>query len=107
MSGLSGNLGYKLFMDNYYTTLKVIRMLYEQFKWLACGTVAMKKKKKKDSSIVADDYPWRKMTKGAVSFLKRGFFELQLEHSTPHPTLSMLYRLLCGKTERWLDGYIL
>ena len=76
MSGLSGNSGYKLFMDNYYTTLKVIRMLYEQFKWLACGTVAMKKKKKKDSSIVADDYPWRKMTKGAISFLRRGFFRI-------------------------------
>jgi len=59
-------------MDNYYTTMKVIRMLYEQFKWLACGTVSLKKKKK-DSSYTAEDYPWRKMASGAVAFLKQPF----------------------------------
>ena len=109
VSELSENTGYKLFTDNYYTTLKVIQILYEQFKWLVCGTVVMKKRKKKDSSYVTEDYPWRKMTiKGVVSFLKCGFswIATQAFYIAPNSKYVVQATML-WKEERWLDDYIL
>ena len=44
-SNLGDETGRRLFMDNYYTTMKVVTKLYENHGWVCAGTVAQTKKK--------------------------------------------------------------
>ena len=44
-SGIQGETGRLIFMDNDYTTMKVVITLYEEFGWVCAGTVVLTKKK--------------------------------------------------------------
>ena len=70
-SGLANKVGCKLFMDNYYTTMKVVTKLYENHGWTYAGTVSLTKKSTK--SCTEDDFPFPKLSNGAVNMVDRGW----------------------------------
>jgi len=61
-SGLQNETGRRLFMDNYYTTMKVVTKLYEKYGWVCAGTVVQTKKKA--SKREKNDFPFTKITNG-------------------------------------------
>ena len=63
--------GRQCFMDNFYTTTKVIKMLYEKYNWVAAGTIALTNKSV--SQRKADDFPFPKLSNAAMGMIDRGW----------------------------------
>ena len=70
-SGLQNETGRRLFMDNYYTTMKVVTKLYEKHGWVCAGTVVQTKKKA--SKREKNDFPFTKISNGARDLVDRGW----------------------------------
>jgi hypothetical protein len=69
-SGLSLARGRTLFMDNWYTSVGLAKLLFEKYGWRLCGTVVPTDKvARKD-----EDVPFHKLLKGALSTVPRGWF---------------------------------
>ena len=70
-SGLQNETGRRLFMDNYYTTMKVVTTLYEEYGWVCAGTVVLTKKKTEKREV--NDFPFSKISKPATAMVDRGW----------------------------------
>lgn len=67
---LTNATGRILYSDNYYTSVNLARHLYEKHKWLFVGTYALKDRK---ASRGPDDYPFHKLSPGAINSVVRGW----------------------------------
>ena len=68
-AGATGTSGRILYTDNFYTSLRVMKYIYVSFSMLLVGTYALTKKK----SRTADDFPFAKLSNGALNRVKRGW----------------------------------
>ena len=68
-AGATGTLGRILYTDNFYTSLRVMKYIYLSFGMLLVGTYALTKNK----SRTADDFPFAKLSNGALKKVKRGW----------------------------------
>jgi hypothetical protein len=68
-AGATGASGRILYTDNFYTSLAVMKYLFNAFSMLLVGTYALTKKK----SRTADDFPFAKLSNGALKKVKRGW----------------------------------
>ena len=75
-SGLGQQVGRRLFMDNFYTTMLVVKNLCKHHGWTCAGTVAFTKKKMKKRT--ADDFPFTKLSNGSVKLLDRGWMRCKV-----------------------------
>lgn len=71
-SGLQDETGRRLFMDNYYTTMKVVTKLYEKYGWV-CAGITVVQTKKKASAREKNDFPFTKITNSARDLVDRGW----------------------------------
>ena len=58
-----------LYADNWYTTTKLAKFLYETYRWLFVGTVVTKDSKERTENSI----PFRKLSNGALKKVKRGW----------------------------------
>jgi hypothetical protein len=71
-AGATGTTGRILYTDNFYTSLCVMKYIYVPFAMLLVGTYAQTKKK----SLTADDFPFAKLSKGALKKVNRGWKQM-------------------------------
>jgi hypothetical protein len=69
-SELDDCVGRTLYSDNWYTTMKLAHMLFEQLGWLFCGTITPTQKVARQD----DDVPFHQLSAGAVATAGRGWF---------------------------------
>jgi len=67
---LTGPRGRTLYTDNYYTSMKLAKHLFEKYKWTMVGTIVLTDKKTRDDH----DIPFLKLSNGARNGLERGWF---------------------------------
>jgi hypothetical protein len=84
-AGATGTSGRILYTDNLYTSLPVIKYIYI-FAMLLVGTYALTKKK----SRVADDFPFVKLSNGALDKVKRGW-----KHGPPKKSSVRIIEAFC------------
>lgn len=71
--------GRELFTDNYYTSIKLAKHLFEKYGWTFCGTITPTDKKSRSSH----DVPFLKLSRSARDSVPRGWFrEAVLELKT-------------------------
>ena len=69
-----------LYTDNYYTSIKLAKHMYEKYGWTIVGTIVPTDKKHRE----ADDFPFLKLSNGARDSVGRGWFrEAALKLQTP------------------------
>ena len=71
-AGATGTTGRILYTDNFYTLLRVMKYIYVSFSMLLVGTYALMKKK----SRTADDFPFAKLSNGALKKVPRGWMQM-------------------------------
>jgi hypothetical protein len=71
-AGATGTTGRILYTDNFYTLLRVMKYIYGSFSMLLVGTYALTKKK----SRTADDFPFAKLSNGALKKVPRGWKQM-------------------------------
>ena len=59
-----------LFTDNYYTSIRLAKLMYEKYGWSIVGTITPTKKKQRDK----EDFLFVKLSNGARNLLPRGWF---------------------------------
>jgi hypothetical protein len=69
-AGLLKTRGRVLFTDNYYTSIKLSKHMFEQYGWTTVGTIVPTDKKHREN----DDFPFLKLSNGARSSIERGWF---------------------------------
>ena len=62
--------GRTLFTDNYYTSVKLAKHLFEKYGWTMVGTISPTDKKSRQDK----DFPFLKLSNGARLGVKRGWF---------------------------------
>ena len=77
-------------MDNFYTTMTVVKKLYEDYKWTSAGTVVTTKKKI-DARTVGD-FPFLKLSNGAVAMVERGWW-CRATQTIKHGLLSIFHAI--------------
>ena len=79
-AGLTGQRGRVLYTDNYYTSVKLARLMFDKFGWTIVGTISPTDKKSREDY----DIPFLKLSNGARDGVKRGWFrEAVIELKTP------------------------
>ena len=78
---LTGPRGRTLYTDNYYTSVKLAKHLFEKYRWTMVGTIVPTDKK----TCEDHDIPFLKLSKGARNGLERGWFrEACVKLRTPY-----------------------
>ncbi len=67
---LTGPRGCTLYTDNYYTSVKIAKHLFEKYRWTMVGTIVLTDKKMRGDH----DIPFLKLSNGARNGLERGWF---------------------------------
>ena len=67
---LTGPRGRTLYTDNYYTSVKLAKHLFEKYRWTMVGTIVPTDKK----TCEDHDIPFLKLSNGARNGLERGWF---------------------------------
>ena len=67
---LTGPRGRTLYTDNYYTSVKLAKHLFEKYKWTMVGTIVPTDKK----TCEDHDIPFLKLSNGARNGLEIGWF---------------------------------
>ncbi len=62
--------GDSLYTDNYYTSMKLAKHLFEKYRWTMVGTIVPTDKKTHEDH----DIPFLKLSNGARNGLERGWF---------------------------------
>jgi len=79
-AGLISARGCVLYTDNYYTSVKLAKLMYEKYRWTIVGTISATDKKSREE----EDIPFLKLSNGAMMGVKRGWFrEAMLKLQTP------------------------
>ena len=68
-AGATGTTGRILYTDNFYTSMAVMKHIFLSFSMLLVGTYALTKKK----SRTAEDFPFAKLSNGALKRVNRGW----------------------------------
>ena len=69
-AGLSGQRGGVLYTDNYYTSVKLAKHMFEKYSWTIVGTIFPTDKKSRED----EDIPFIKLSNGARLGVERGWF---------------------------------
>ena len=69
-AGLLEACGRVLYTDNYYTSVKLSRHMFEKYSWATLGTFVPTEKKHREN----DDFPFHKLSNGARNSVGRGWF---------------------------------
>jgi hypothetical protein len=83
-AGATGTSGRILYTDNFYTSLRVMKYIYVSFAMLLVGTYALTKKK----SRTADDFPFAKLSNGALKSVQRGWKRMARQKIVVHQNQS-------------------
>ena len=67
---LTGPCGQMLYTDNYYMSMKLVKHLFEKYRWRMVGTIIPTDKKTHEDH----DIPFLKLSNGARNGLERGWF---------------------------------
>ena len=79
-AGLTTQRGRVLYTDNYYTSIKLARIMFEKYGWTIVGTIVATDKKSREDF----DIPFLKLSNGARQGVKRGWMrEAVIELKTP------------------------
>ena len=62
--------GHVLFTENFYTTIKLTKHMYEIYGWSVVGTMTTTKKKHREK----EEFPFLKMSNRALNMIPRGWF---------------------------------
>jgi len=82
-AGLLETRGRVLYTDNYYTSIKLAKHMFEQYGWTVCGTIVPTEKKHREN----EDFPFLKLSNGARNSVGRGWFrEAALKLKSPTGT---------------------
>ena len=82
-AGLLETRGRVLYTDNYYTSIKLAKHMFEQYGWTMIGTFVPSEKKHREK----EDFPFLKLSNGARNSVARGWFrEAVLELKSPTGT---------------------
>ncbi len=79
---LTGPRGRTLYTNNYYTSVKLAKHLFEKYRWTMVGTIVPTDKKTREDH----DIPFLKLSNGAHNGLERGWF-----WPYSKPTLAFFY----------------
>jgi len=80
-AGLTTNRGRVLYTDNYYTSVKLVKHMFEQYGWTIVETIVPTDKKSRED----DDIPFLKLSNGAGNGVKQGWYrEAVLKVKTKH-----------------------
>ena len=74
-AGVVYSVGRILYTDNFYTSLDVMTHVYTAFGMLLVGTYSLTKKK----SRTAADFPFHKISNGAMKKVKRGWMRVAFQ----------------------------
>ena len=69
-AGLTESRGRVLYTDNYYTSVKLAKHMFNEYGWTIVGTISPTDKK----SRADEDIPFLKLSNGAQNGVKRGWF---------------------------------
>ena len=69
-AGLTHQRGRVLYTDNYYTSVKLAKLMFEKYGWTIVGTISPTDKKSRED----EDIPFLKLSNGARMGVKRGWF---------------------------------
>ena len=70
-AGLTGVKGRVLYTDNWYTSIELVKDLWNKYRWRFCGTMTPTDKKDRQDH----DVPFLKLSNGAIrSYINRGWF---------------------------------
>ena len=72
-------MGWSLYVDNYYTTMKMVEKLHDKNKWISAGGTTVLTKRKSGADT-ADDSPFPKLSNGAVKKFKRGWWHHETQY---------------------------
>ncbi len=79
-AGLTTHRGRVLYTDNYYTSIKLARLMFEKYGWTIVGTITPTDKKSREDL----DIPFLKLSNGARQGVKRGLMrEAVIKLKTP------------------------
>ncbi len=83
VTGATGMIrGRTVYSDNYYTSIRMAKHLYEKYSWSLVGTIVPTDKKQRAD----EDVPFVKLSNGARNKLPRGWFrEAYIKLTTPPP----------------------
>ncbi len=70
MVGLTGMQGCMLYTDNYYTSMSLLKHLYNKYRWTRVGTIVPTEK----NEWAAHDVPFLKLSNGAQNVVERGWY---------------------------------
>ena len=70
-AGLLQARGRVLYNDNYYTSIKLAKHMYEKYGWIIVGTIVPTDRKYRE----ADDFPFLKLENGAQDSVKCDWFQ--------------------------------
>jgi hypothetical protein len=70
MVGLTGAQGCTLYTDNYYTSMSLLKHLYNKYRWTYVGTIVSTGKNER----AAHDVPFLKLSNGAWNMAERGWY---------------------------------
>ena len=59
-----------MYTDNYYTSVKLAKLMFEKYGWTIVGTISPIDKKSRED----EDIPFPKLSNGARLGVKRGWF---------------------------------
>ena len=95
MSAASINFqrGRTLFTDNYYTSVKLARHLFENYGWSVVGTITPTDKKSRQD----EDFPFLKLSNGARLGVKRGWFREAVLQRVTATGKNIIFRLQLGE----------
>ncbi len=82
-AGLTAAQRRTLYTDNYYTSMSLVKHLYNKYRWTCVGAIVPTEKKEQGSH----DLPFHKLSNGARNMIERGWYheaaiKLRAENST-------------------------
>ena len=95
-AGLLKTRGRVLYTDNYYTSIKLAKHMFEQYGWTMTGTYVPPEKKHQEK----EDFPFLKLSSRACNLVARGWFreavlKLKLSTGTTYYIQATIWRDMC------------
>jgi hypothetical protein len=71
-AGLTNAYGRELYTDNWCTSVRLVKHIFERYGWTTCGTIKMTDKKAHER----EDILFRKLSQGAKNSVERVWFRV-------------------------------
>jgi hypothetical protein len=69
-AGLTDTQGRTLYTDNYYTSMSLVKHLYNKYRWICVGTIVPTEK----NELASHDLSFHKLSNGARNMIERGWY---------------------------------